>query len=178
MSKIKAMISFVPFTSKPTNEQVSKIVKHFDVRELTDNYFAKRIINGCSFRPAIIDINGNFVEQQLLAVDVDSGKSVKDSIELCKRLQLPPLLIYQTFSSTYQKQRYRIVFALPESIQDELVKDKLLRMLCEIFNGDKHCCDKSRLFFGGEVRYFFGEGERASAERITRSYEFFKRERD
>ena len=69
-------------------------------------------------------------------------------------LGIPPALGYETFSSSEDNPRYRLIFVLEDIINDIIIWKKAqnaLLQLCKESNPDTSCSNPSRLFFGTSV---------------------------
>lgn len=131
---------------------------------------ARRIVSGCSFTPAVL-IGGakaeNWNSQQLFCIDLDNeDKSVKGKHDKrraenpltleqvndrCTSERIKPALVYETFSSSEDWQRLRVVFVAPYAITDRKQAENIQRALMELFpECDGACKNADRLFFGGK----------------------------
>lgn len=87
--------------------------------------------------------------QQLFCLDFDSGVSSVDTIKKIKEAGLSACLLYNTFSSTAEKEKYRVVFQTKEAVTDFRVAHIIQEALMTLFSEcDPACKDASRLFFG------------------------------
>lgn len=112
---------------------------------------------GATIRPCAIDGNSDkdFLSGQIIALDYDHPNySMEKEINRLNDLGIPPALGYETFSSSEDNPRYRLIFVLESPINDIILWKKaqsaLLR-LCLENNPDTACSNPSRLFFGTSV---------------------------
>lgn len=159
---IRVSLDKEEYTEKPTGILVGQISKRIAQQvfngELKD--FADLISNkGCTWCPAIFKINQTsqiaerknslFQQAQLLALDFDSGLDIDQIISRSKENSLVPNLIHESFSSTEELKKYRVIFVLPEPDTQQKIFVGRIRKLLEIFpEADKATKDPARLFFG------------------------------
>lgn len=132
--------------------------------------FAEKITQGYSFTPAVL-IGGSKAEnwqyQQVFGIDIDNeDKNVKGThdktraadpltvervLNRCNEWGIKPALIYETFSSTPEWQKFRVLFIGGTAITDKQQAVNILKSLMEIFpECDQSCKNLDRLFFGGK----------------------------
>ena len=95
--------------------------------------------------------NENWTEQQVFAIDIDSDLNHDQAIERLKSFGLSCTFSYSTFSCGPEKDKYRLVFVLPEPIKEK----KKYKMISQYFKWlfpemDKHCTHESAMFHGGK----------------------------
>lgn len=117
----------------------------------------------------------NIRGQQLFAIDIDNdthlyGKqdnklitlekfaredymSIDDVWDRCDLYGLNPLCIYETFSSSEQWPRYRVIFATPEIVPPEQAQKIRLALLRLFPEADEACKDGMRRYYAGKVVY-------------------------
>lgn len=142
---------------------------------ITAEEFRDAVCNGASFTPGILEGGAkaeNWTAQQLFAVDIDNeDKNVPKKAEKrqaekpltleeverrCTEWDIYPILIYETFSSSEEWRKFRIVFAANRIITDGEERDRIQRGLMELFpECDGSCKNRDRLFFGGKGSLFF-----------------------
>jgi hypothetical protein len=102
-------------------------------------------------KPYITRSNECFTSSDILGLDFD-GKdnfNINDFLIRCNKYKIYPIIIYETFSSTKQLQKFRSIFKLSDRIFDLKIKSLLQQMLMQIFpECDKTCKDSCRIFFG------------------------------
>lgn len=106
--------------------------------------------------------NSSFISQQIFAIDIDNCKDKKplplsESLlfEQClhrtKKYGLLPLFAYESYNSTENNPRYRVVFLNDVLIEDPKAAEIMRNMLIKIFpEADSACTDAARIFFGGK----------------------------
>lgn len=172
MIEFPIQIDNVSFRGKPKGADVSKIKPRLaGVKPTKTNIkqLAKAVINGRSFSPAVL-VDGakadNWKCQQVFCIDIDNedktapkGEKRQSSHPLildevfkrCNEWNVTPALIYETFSSSAEWLKFRIVFISDELITDSLERDCIQLALMEIFpECDTSCKNRDRLFFGGK----------------------------
>lgn len=97
---------------------------------------------------------GEFVGMQLFALDFDNPDVLDpmDALGRCEEMNLPPLMMYFTFSATVEPwyPKYRLLFDAGELIADKHECECFLITLLEVFpEADQACKNLNRLYFGG-----------------------------
>ncbi len=139
-------------------------------QEIDIKKLANLIGNGSNFRAAAIkryypkgsqDAKIDFISQQLFALDFDNKPAKNQKVEFFKitleeileRLKQNNLdynFIYETWSSSEDLKKYRVVFVTDRPITDQhernLIQDYLFSLF--IHNTDTQCKDSSRIFYG------------------------------
>lgn len=113
---------------------------------------------GHAFLPGHL-VNGkkasNCMGMQIFALDFDDGTTFVEIQEKCRLLQLPISFAYHTFSSSDQKERFRVVFVHETLIDDQFIIKLTMQMFHHIFRkSDKSCTNMDRLFLGGKKLIF------------------------
>lgn len=117
----------------------------------------------------------NWTAQQLFAVDIDNEDksapkgekrraekplTIEEVQRRCTEWSVYPVLIYETFSSSPEWLKFRIVFAANRIISDGAERDCIQLALMELFpECDPSCKNRDRLFFGGKRALFFNKSE-------------------
>jgi Origin of replication binding protein len=118
--------------------------------ESTLDNLAKAIKKGFAFSYEFKDgrrLTKNFIGASFLAVDIDGGIALEESLkddfvkQYCS-------LIYTTHSHTKEINRYRLVFVLPRFIENPLELRYATRSLASKLGGDKSVVDAARMFYG------------------------------
>lgn len=168
---MKIMLDKKSFTKKPQSLQIGAIQNRLanSLVETTINELANYIINGNTFIPAEFNSisktvqQNEFVSKKIFAFDVDNDIEYIDwctflDVAIC--YDIKPCLIYKTFSYTDNKQKYRIIFELDETITDINLIDDINVAFFKLFAindnviFDKSCRNINRIFFGGtEILY-------------------------
>ncbi|MBP1533693.1 MAG: DUF3987 domain-containing protein [Ruminococcus sp.] len=170
----------VHYADKPKKEvsAIKNRLAETKPEQINAKDFAKEVCNGASFTPAILQGGAkaeNWTAQQLFAVDIDNEdktapKSEKRRAEKpltidevkrrCTEWDVYPVLIYETFSSSVEWQKFRIVFAANRVITDGAERDCIQLAFMELFpECDPSCKNRDRLFFGGKRALFFNKAE-------------------
>lgn len=95
-----------------------------------------------------------FTSQEIIAIDIDnkdmnSYKSIDETISYCIEYGLYPFLVYPTYSSTDDRQKYRVVFRLNKVLRSIREAEALTRMMHEIIPwADSACKDITHIFYG------------------------------
>lgn len=201
----RIQIDNVQFRNKPTGAEIGNL-KHrlaaAAVTEMTVKQFAEAVTNGRSFSPAVL-LGGakaeNWNSQQVFCIDVDNEDktalkgekrkadkplTVDEVMHRCEEWDISPALIYETFSSTAEWQKFRIVFIAGAVITDGAERDCIQLALMEIFpECDTSCKNRDRLFFGGKNVLYINEqssfepaailslGEAAQSKEIFEQYD-------
>lgn len=116
-------------------------------------------------------------EQQLFCLDFDDGTPSKIVNKNIKSLGLHACFVYNTFSSTEEKEKYRIVFQTKEPITDYRVAQAIQNALMAILPMcDPSCKDASRLFFGtNNKKVRFNEDNYLDIEQLFKAlYQHYK----
>ncbi len=151
-------IDEVKFTSKPKAEnfkQLRERQKGRNAKYVTLDDLATAVSNGQTIVP--VDLNGgvsdvDWKKQQLFMVDIDNKEKIitpKEALKKCLQLNVPPCLIYYSFSNTKEIPKYRMCFCCDTEITQEedrqLIQDTLISMFS---TADQACKNSSRIFFG------------------------------
>lgn len=194
---ITLQIDTVSFSRKPAKNEIGALKQRLSdcPRTVTLEQFAQSIVNGQSFTPAVL-MGGaraeNWSSQQLFCLDIDnedksvSGKhdkqraseplTVPQVIDRCSSMGLKPALIYETFSSSPEWEKFRIVFAADKAVNDRQRAEHIQLGLMELFpECDKACKNADRLFFGGKSILFKDDTAaitEETAEKIIRLHKF------
>lgn len=154
-------IDHVLYKEKPSDD-VSAIQNRIGLYKKTVNVkeFIEAIENGRSFKAAALKGNKNadWESQQVFALDIDNkDQELKEyglltPEEAYKRfadLGVPPTFYYESFSSTKEIPKFRLIFIVRNPITDVRIRNVIQMALMNIMpECDKACKDLSRLFFG------------------------------
>ena len=179
MIEFAVQIDTVAYKQKPTPADIQKIkprLAQSESQKMDIVSFTEAVLNGYSFTPAILKGGAkaaNWNAQQLFCLDIDNEDqaakdgekrraatplTVEEVLRRCEQWGIKPSLIYETFSSTEEWQKFRVVFVSEVLITDSTERDKAQRFLMELFpESDKACKNKDRLFFGGKESLYFDE---------------------
>lgn len=162
--KISTMFDNTLYTGKPRGEEIGKIKNRIEtqlaIQEYTLEDFINNFAKGMTIIPAGIKGNAelNWKSQQVFLLDfdnkdLDNYKSVEEVLEYSKQIGLVPTCIYNTFSSTEEVNKFRLVYVFKEPITDLKVAEKIIRELFDKFKQFKPDNSKRNLadmFFGGK----------------------------
>lgn len=187
---ISLQLDSIPYTAKPKKAEIGKLKTRLcscAPRTLTLQQFAESIIKGQSFNAAVL-VGGakaeNWKSQQLFCLDIDNedktvtGKhdkqrsseplTVEAVLARCASWGFAPALIYETFSSSPDWQKFRIVFISETVISDRQTAEKIQLGIMELFpECDKACKNADRLFFGGKNVLHFDEAAKRNEQNIS-----------
>ncbi len=187
---ISLQLDSIPYTAKPKGAEIAGIKTRlcsYPPQMLTLQQFAKSIEKGQSFTPAVL-VGGakaeNWKSQQLFCLDIDNedktvtGKhdkqrsseplTVEAVLARCASWGFAPALIYETFSSSPDWQKFRIVFISETLISDRQAAEKIQLGIMELFpECDKACKNADRLFFGGKNVLHIDEAAKLNEQNIS-----------
>ena len=187
---ISLQLDTVAYRSKPEGAVIGQIKNRLCNSApviVTLGQLSKKIENGYSFTPAVLEGGAkaeNWKSQQLFCLDIDnedksiSGKhdkqraseplTVNQVLDRCSSWNLCPALIYETFSSSADWQKFRIVFISENVISDRKQAEHIQLCLMELFpECDKACKNADRLFFGGKSILHTDETAFLSSDNIS-----------
>lgn len=155
MKKYEVSFNNKRYNSKPSGNEIGRInnglyTKSIDFKKLAHEVGER----GCTFSPAIYDgkrRKENYIGQQLIGFDFDNGVTFDKIKECAEHYRLPILFAYKTFSYTEEHEKFRVIFALTDMINDSFTGEAATAMFMKIFGDcDEACKDSSRMFFGGK----------------------------
>lgn len=162
MEKVKIMIDKNPYKTKPTANEVALIQNRLKntstIEEVSIKQLVEYISCGYTIRPSILE-NGatekEFKQQEVIFVDIDNKKDgekiigVEEVIDIFKKYNLKINFYYETFSSTQEVPRYRVVFVLDKPVTYKDKMNKLLSLVNSVIpNADTSCATVAKLFYG------------------------------
>lgn len=180
----------VPYTTKPKGREIGTLKTRLSEQPptaFTLESFAEKVTQGYSFTPAVL-MGGSKAEnwqyQQVFGIDIDNeDKTVKGThdktraadpltvervLDRCNEWGIKPALIYETFSSTPEWQKFRVLFIGGTAITDKQQAVNILKSLMEIFpECDQSCKNLDRLFFGGKNILHMDNAAVLTGEKIT-----------
>lgn len=147
---------------KPSKSETATIQKRIGSfkKEVTVKELVKAIEEGISFKAAALNGNKNldWESQQVFCIDVDNDErsinkygmlTPEAAYDRFERLGIAPAFYYESFSSTKEKPKFRLVFLTPEPVYDVRIRNSIQMALMNIMpEGDRACKDLSRLFHG------------------------------
>ena len=161
-------ISTTTYSFKPESKQIGLLNNELEQNKkvhLSATALAGKIAEGHTF--CLADFEGarkasNCTGTSFLAIDIDSGATKAETLELCNELQLIPSISYDSFSADKKqgKHKHRVIIELDREIDPR--EFKLIQLgLMKLFPAcDKACKDISRLWLAGtEVEVTEGVNE-------------------
>lgn len=133
-----------------------------DISELADKVGNQ----GYAMIPAHLE-NGmktkNCKEMQLFALDFDEGCTFEEIKNQCHCMDIPISFAYHTFSSTKEKEKFRVVFVYEQVVTDPFIISIIINMLHKIFpDSDPSCKNLDRMFLGGKELIYLNTDARIS----------------
>lgn len=170
---ISVQIDSVQYEHKPTGAEIAGIKTRLcssAPQAVTLQQFAESVLGGHSFNAAVLQGGAkaeNWKSQQLFCLDIDNeDKSVKGKhdkqisptplnveqvLKRCSPWNIKPALIYETFSSSDEWLKFRVVFISERIITDGQQAENIRRAIMQVFpECDAACKNADRLFFGGK----------------------------
>ena len=166
------------YERKPNSAQTAIIQNNMSLQDFGVSDIRNRLTSGISVKPAIFD-GDRFISQQMFLVDVDNNgemRRVADNIDLCEKFNLVPALIYKTFSGNFENQKHRLCFVTDSPIADIAVRNRIQNELTAIFAGDVSATDAKRIFYGGDLCYFYGDDSVVTADQVHEAYKQYTME--
>ncbi|USG65123.1 hypothetical protein NDK47_23865 [Brevibacillus ruminantium] len=161
--KVNVSLDKVGFNRKPEKQEIAGISSRLGISasQISIQDFAKEVVcpNARSFSPSIFKsgerTNATWVSQQIFALDIDEDISIQQVLERCNDFNLMPIIIYTSFRSTKEHEKFRVIFLLDEEVTDIRVRDLVQKSLMFVFpETDRATKDAARLLFGGkEIAY-------------------------
>lgn len=143
------------FSAKPTTIDTaiisSRIAEHSVV--VTFEEFVHALRNGQTWTPGTfkngIRKSSKWRQQQVFAADIDSNNLLYgEIIDLVKTFDLPAAVIHESFSSSAECHKWRIIFISDKSVIDPVDALAILRKIKLHFDSDAAIVDLARLLYG------------------------------
>lgn len=118
-----------------------------------------------------------FISQQIFFLDIDNETEDIFDLErigaVLSENRLCAAIVYHTFSSTPEHEKFRVCILLDEVITDETERNKIIHALFKLFGQaiDKKCTDKPRLFFGSPDSILWDEGGTCTKNSVLQLYD-------
>ncbi len=155
--KYKYMVDSVPYKNKPNVEEIAKIQTRLRdsscLKELSIEELLKFVCEGHSivlgeFNNGIKD--SNFISSGTIGLDIDEPTMPIDAIiDNLKQIEINVNAYYETFSSTKDKPRYRLLIKLDRLVDNiELMKSLIKTVINSSDQFDEACKNPSRVFYG------------------------------
>lgn len=160
--------------NKATNQEQAALNHNMRPTFMTIDELAEHIKHGHPFTPAWLKPrsdgnaarnNANWVSARIVAVDIDNsvdsiggkrrrteqeGYVTMDDLLRDENIRRQAAMIYTSPSHTADHHRMRIVFVLPEVVQDHSLYKRIVDALIDRFNADTAASAISQLFYGSK----------------------------
>ncbi len=160
------------FKTKPTGQEVQGIKSRFtqpaSIKNISVENLAVALISGQTVQPGITPFSeasrasgakgtkdADFNRQIVFMTDIDNEtndipvETPAHAADLLAHHNLKPAFMYESFSSTAARQRFRIVLVADEFFTDRAERDAVQRALIAAFpQSDRTCVNADRIFFG------------------------------
>ena len=162
--EVEVLLDEVEHTSKPQGKEVGRITKALPNNrvKVAIPQFANFIEKGCSFKASVLTstTKDSFVSSNIVALDVDNKESyttIDEFMKLTGKAQLKPFMLYETFSSTDDHQRFRVLYRFNRTITDSEEMEKLYNYVWSLFPTVDldYSVDHSKILYGGKKVVFF-----------------------
>ena len=177
-NNILVKIDTKSYTSKPIGGEIGVIRNRLGrivAAETSFQDFVESVEDGKSFQPS--QSTGNcakdWVAQNLFCVDIDNAEEgehllIEDIQTICHSYNVSPAGIYESFSSTTEHPKFRVIFITDEIITEENKRRDIITTLIDIFpQADQSCKDGIRIFFGTNKKFcYVNDTARISYEHI------------
>lgn len=122
-NELEVLLDTVAYDEKPQGSAIAGIVNRLPQNKVTVtlNDLVDAVVNGQSWKASVLSdtSNASFVSSSLVALDIDNKESytsIDEFIAMDSKYQ--PCFIYETFSSTKEHERFRVVYAFDNVIDD------------------------------------------------------------
>ena len=161
--EVEVLLDEVEHTEKPQAKEAGRITKALPKNRVKVSIpqFASFIERGCSFKASVLTstTKDSFVSSNIVALDVDNKESyttIDEFIKLTGEAQLKPFMLYETFSSTDDHQRFRVLYRFNRTITDSEEMEKLYNYVWSLFPTVDldYSVDHSKILYGGKKVVF------------------------
>lgn len=159
---VDVLLDTVAYDEKPQGATIGAIANRLPQNQTTIaiNDLVEAVSNGQSWKASVLTDtnNASFVSSSLVALDIDNKDSyttVDEFMALDHKYQ--PCFIYETFSSTTEHERFRVVYAFDNTITDYSTMVALYNeVIAQYPTVDIDLSvDPGKILFGGRtLRYF------------------------
>ena len=140
-SEVEILLDTTEHESKPHGVEIAHITKELPNNPvtLTIEELASYIIRGCSIKPSLMRSTkkDSFISSSIVALDIDNYEgsvvTVENFLSLSEQVRLRPFLIYESFSSTKECPRYRVLYRFNRTITDVVEIEKLYNYVWQQF---------------------------------------------
>lgn len=138
---VEVLLDTTEHTSKPHGNEIVNITNKLpkNPTTLSIKELASHIVKGCSIKPSILRTtkSDSYVSSNIVALDVDNEDnnivSIDEFLALSRQAGLHPFLIYESFSSTKECPRYRVLYRFNKTVTDIEEIDKLYNYVWQQF---------------------------------------------
>ena len=161
--EVEVLLDEVEHTEKPQAKEAGRITKALPKNRVKVSIpqFASFIERGCSFKASVLTstTKDSFVSSNIVALDVDNKESyttIDEFMKLTGEAQLKPFMLYETFSSTDDHQRFRVLYRFNRTITDSEEMEKLYNYVWSLFPTVDldYSVDHSKILYGGKKVVF------------------------
>lgn len=159
---VQVLLDKEHYKHKPQDKEVITLTKKLPQSKLsvTLKDLADAVSSGCTWKASVMSdtTNDSFVASQIVALDVDnknSYTSVEDFMALNHKYQ--PCFLYETFSSTKEHERFRVIYVFDKAITDYDTMNALYEEVWAQYptvDLDRTVRPGKILFGGTSLRYF------------------------
>ena len=162
-NEVEVLLDEVGYNKKPQAKEVSRITKALPQNKIKVSIpqLARFIERGCSFKASVLSstTKDSFVSSNMVALDVDNKESytsIDEFMNLTSEAQLKPFMLYETFSSTDEHQRFRVIYRFDQTITDAVEMEKLYNYVWSLFPTVDldYSVDHSKILYGGKKVVF------------------------
>lgn len=143
------------FTQKPEIHETALIstIIASNKKIIDFNEFVKALSSGQTYTPGLykdsIRKAKNWLGQQIFVADIDSNNILLEELQIkCNNFVIPPAILHESFRSTEECRKWRVIFISKNLITDPADALSLLRAIKNHFNSDGAVVDLARLLFG------------------------------
>ena len=161
--EVEVLLDEVEHTEKPQAKEAGRITKALPKNRVKVSIpqFASFIERGCSFKASVLTstTKDSFVSSNIVALDVDNKESyttIDEFMKLTGEAQLKPFMLYETFSSTKEHERFRVLYRFNRTITDSEEMEKLYNYVWSLFSTVDldYSVDHSKILYGGKKVVF------------------------
>ena len=166
---IEILLDPVAHSTKPVGKEIARITgalptlaTYVSVADL-----ARYINKGYSIKTSIMGDTkkDSFISSNMVAIDIDNRDDEKyitidEFLVVSTNAGLYPFMIYETFSSTTEKQRFRVIYKFRDTLYDSKHIDNLYRYVWDLLLSERDMdidtsVDYSKILFGGKGARIF-----------------------
>jgi hypothetical protein len=154
------LVSAIFYKGKPKEEDLAEITKSLvstrpitvSVAELVEIH-ERGMTVCCGIKPAGSPLKEvSITGMQLIMLDFDDGTDISVTLSDLAKLGIAPNYYYETFSSTEEHRKYRVVIIAEEVLGSETAKSLLQTLLHQLPYADQTCKNLNRLFHGTDKK--------------------------